>query len=337
MVVLTALFIWTCGSVAASAAIADRAGIEAALQGNDPLSLGGRTLDRARLRALYQKYHFQPIWTEERIASFARALEDAAAQGLDSGAFAVSSGVPAERELALTDAFLRYASALARGRVWPGDFETDWMIAAPAFDAAKVLDAAISGDVASVLADLMPHASAYGRLRDALQRYRELAKTGWHPVMSAKPLRLGDSGDKVRQLRERLAAEGFAGNAEDADPGLYDEVLADAVSRFQAAHGLTADRVAGRMTFAALDVSADARVEQIALNLERWRSLPRFEGGEHIEVNVPAATAVLYDGERLWLVDWDNGDGYYCWRFPEETVSFFHSYEEGFGGRLPIN
>jgi hypothetical protein len=39
----------------------------------------------------------------------------------------------------------------------------------------------------------------------------------------------------------------------------------------------------------------------------------------------------------LWLVDWDNGDGYYCWRFPEETVSFFHGYEEGFSGRLPIN
>jgi hypothetical protein len=39
----------------------------------------------------------------------------------------------------------------------------------------------------------------------------------------------------------------------------------------------------------------------------------------------------------LWLVDWDNGDGYYCWRFPEETISFFHDYEEGFRGRLPVN
>jgi hypothetical protein len=39
----------------------------------------------------------------------------------------------------------------------------------------------------------------------------------------------------------------------------------------------------------------------------------------------------------LWLVDWDSGDGYYCWRFPEESISFFHTYEEGFGGRLPIN
>jgi len=39
----------------------------------------------------------------------------------------------------------------------------------------------------------------------------------------------------------------------------------------------------------------------------------------------------------LWLVDWDNGDGYYCWRFPEAAISFFHSYEEGLSGRVPIN
>ena len=39
----------------------------------------------------------------------------------------------------------------------------------------------------------------------------------------------------------------------------------------------------------------------------------------------------------LWLVDWDSGDGYYCWRYPEESIAFFHTYEDGFGGRLPIN
>jgi len=39
----------------------------------------------------------------------------------------------------------------------------------------------------------------------------------------------------------------------------------------------------------------------------------------------------------MWLVDWDNGDGYYCWRYPEETIAYFHTYEEGFAGRVPIN
>jgi hypothetical protein len=39
----------------------------------------------------------------------------------------------------------------------------------------------------------------------------------------------------------------------------------------------------------------------------------------------------------LWLVDWDSGDGYYCWRYPEESIGYFHTYEDGFAGRLPIN
>ena len=38
----------------------------------------------------------------------------------------------------------------------------------------------------------------------------------------------------------------------------------------------------------------------------------------------------------LWLVDWDCGDGYYCWKYPEETLSHFHGYEEGFDGRMAI-
>ncbi len=38
----------------------------------------------------------------------------------------------------------------------------------------------------------------------------------------------------------------------------------------------------------------------------------------------------------LWLVDFDSGDGYLCWQYPEESIEFFHSYEAGFAGREPI-
>jgi hypothetical protein len=38
----------------------------------------------------------------------------------------------------------------------------------------------------------------------------------------------------------------------------------------------------------------------------------------------------------LWLVDWDNGDGYYCWRYPEKSITHFHGYEDGFDGRIPL-
>ncbi|HEY6928659.1 MAG TPA: tetratricopeptide repeat protein, partial [Thermoanaerobaculia bacterium] len=38
----------------------------------------------------------------------------------------------------------------------------------------------------------------------------------------------------------------------------------------------------------------------------------------------------------LWLVDFDSGAGYYCWRYPESSLEYFHGYEEGFAGRLPL-
>jgi hypothetical protein len=48
-------------------------------------------------------------------------------------------------------------------------------------------------------------------------------------------------------------------------------------------------------------------------------------------------TSLGCEVKGVWLVDWDTGDGYYCWRFPEQAISFFHTYDEGFAGRIPIN
>ncbi len=38
----------------------------------------------------------------------------------------------------------------------------------------------------------------------------------------------------------------------------------------------------------------------------------------------------------VWLVDFDSGGGYYCWKYPEVGLNHFHSYDEGFAGRLPL-
>jgi hypothetical protein len=35
----------------------------------------------------------------------------------------------------------------------------------------------------------------------------------------------------------------------------------------------------------------------------------------------------------VWLVDFDSGGGYYCWRWPETSLDHFHGYDEGFAGR----
>jgi murein L,D-transpeptidase YcbB/YkuD len=96
----------------------------------------------------------------------------------------------------------------------------------------------------------------------------------------------------VAALRARLAIE---------DPGVpsgatYDESLAAAVARAQVRHGLTADGRVGPATIAALNVSAETRLAQIAANLERWRWTPRALPTPRIEINTADASLVLQDG-----------------------------------------
>lgn len=40
--------------------------------------------------------------------------------------------------------------------------------------------------------------------------------------------------------------------------------------------------------------------------------------------------------KSLWLVDFDTGEGYLCWKFPEHNIRFYHEYTEGFASRRPI-
>ncbi len=38
----------------------------------------------------------------------------------------------------------------------------------------------------------------------------------------------------------------------------------------------------------------------------------------------------------LWLVDFDTGDGYICWKYPELRLGFYHDYLTGFAARRPL-
>jgi hypothetical protein len=60
------------------------------------------------------------------------------------------------------------------------------------------------------------------------------------------------------------------------------------------------------------------------------------ELASHISRWVRDMEALGVEVKGLWLVDFDNGSGCYCWRWPEESLEFFHGYDEGFAGRTRI-
>ena len=58
----------------------------------------------------------------------------------------------------------------------------------------------------------------------------------------------------------------------------FDTYVDAAVKRFQARHGLPADGVLGKYTYAAMNVSAQVRLGQLETNLVRLRSMSGFLG-----------------------------------------------------------
>jgi len=80
------------------------------------------------------------------------------------------------------------------------------------------------------------------------------------------------------------------------------------------------------------------RVQEItAAAVERYGKLAgEDERREVAEAWVKELMALGLEIKGLWLVDFDSGAGYYCWKYPEKELGHFHSYEEGFAGRLPL-
>jgi hypothetical protein len=39
----------------------------------------------------------------------------------------------------------------------------------------------------------------------------------------------------------------------------------------------------------------------------------------------------------LWIADFDSGDGYFCWKYPERSIEFWHKYTDGFSKRVHVD
>ena len=216
------------------------------------------------------------------------------------------TGYMARLDLLLTDAFLLYAAHLVEGRVDSDEVHEGWRSRPRKVDLVKLLVYALNnGRLVPVLADLAPPHQGYLLLRGELERYRRSSALGGWPLVPAGPvLREGDRDPRLPLLRQRLQFYGdlWAHDFATGEPEeLFDKPTVAALVRFQLRHGLDGDGVLGPKTLAALNVSAEARIRQIELNLERWRWLPKDLGERHIQVNSADFQLTVMEGAQAVL------------------------------------
>ena len=138
---------------------------------------------------------------------------------------------------------------------------------------------------------------AVSALHDAADRYALMADQGGWPILpSGITLRVGDEGDAVLALRERLAVEGDLAREETASP-VFDALLARAVKAFQARHGHSQTGLVAGATARALRVSARERAHQLAQSARRASARHFAFGQRYVVVNIPSASVeAIADG-----------------------------------------
>jgi murein L,D-transpeptidase YcbB/YkuD len=242
------------------------------------------------VRAFYTQREHAPAWVNhrrptEKAAQALTLLNTARQHGFDPadygapGLLEMSQAVEtidkesperiekvAEFDARLTAALLAFGRDVAIGRQ-PADARFKARRKMP--DLVAALTAATDDPSTFVDAVRPPHME-YAALQKALDDLTgQRDKGGWVKVPSAR---------SENELRQRLQASGHLKEGGD---------LTAAVKSFQELHSIAATGSVDDKTLAALNVPLDWRIQQVAINLQRWRWMPDDLGQRHFLVNIP--------------------------------------------------
>lgn len=127
----------------------------------------------------------------------------------------------------------------------------------------------------------------YYLLQKALHGYDSILKSGgWNFLDQTKSYQYYSKEYSItKHLRKRLELEGYLVKRNSINQDTSDADLFTALKIFQTNNGLVAAGNLNTATLAALNISSEKRIEQIKINMERWKALPKFLGKDYLFVN----------------------------------------------------
>ncbi len=134
----------------------------------------------------------------------------------------------------------------------------------------------------------------------AIQQYQGIVtRGGWNAVLAGVELKVGVKSKAVQLLRQRLVVSGDLDPVAGTGP-VFDSFVEAGVKRFQARHGLGATGIVNDQTFTELNVSAEARLQQLETNIVRLRTFSGDLGERFVMVNIPAAAVETVENDVVY-------------------------------------
>jgi len=296
--------------------------LEAGPAGYLGLSVHGRSAAEidAALGEIYHANGLQPYWLESgrpgrRAEAIRAVLDDAASQGLEPDDYFTDlihrywesrdrTGL-VRLDILLTLGMMRFVADQREGRLAVREIDPKLFATARNAEVAwRPLwqEAFAAADMKKFLDSQAPPFRQYAGLVQKLADYRVMAALGgWPAVPGGEVLKPGMRDERISALRKRLQVTGELAGA-DSSSLLYDGELEKAVRSFQRRHGLEGDGVIGKQTLDAMNVPINTRIEQIILNMERYRWLDRSILDDRlVVVNIAGFTASAGSGGAFEL------------------------------------
>lgn len=264
-----------------------------------------------------------PVWTGERLGGLVQFIRELDAHGLSPRIFNLDawdakwrapSPNPADRaavEVGTTQLALYAIQSVAYGLVDPTKVHAKWKEIPRSISSFHFLDQALLQPPGAfsqfLLEKAPPQDQRYAEMVKTLARYRKIDSLGgWRNLpATAQPAGPGTPYPELNLLRARLQAEG------DLPPSTFaksrkneiDQRTSDAIKSFQFRHGIEPDGYIGGETLAELNTPTSKRVNQIIVNIDRLRWMPRtYEDPEHIEVNIAENALRVFRDRREIMV-----------------------------------
>ncbi|OKP05339.1 L,D-transpeptidase [Xenorhabdus eapokensis] len=263
-----------------------------------------------QLANLYVNNKMQPLWSDKKaIKQFEDQLVEISLAGFqpqfEKWLIQLHHPELSEmgRDVILSDAMLGYLHFInnidKKGSSWLYN-KSSYKIELPSSHLIHIWQQHINNNSTfSYITSLSPNHPMYQNMRKEM--LVQLANQGsWSEFSFQGTLRPGQSSESVIVLRKILARSGVLDlSATKSDNKIYGKELTEAVKRFQALHGLSADGVIGKSTKVWLNTTPQTRARIMALNIQRLRIIP---GGipTGILVNIPNYSLFYYlDGKEV--------------------------------------